>query len=275
MHVLEDSAIFSSIQQYNSAKGNDGKRRARRTCLRFLFVISVCVVFFTSLFLLHGMITSLDNEKKIGNEKNNLIKSQQSSSTMDAKADENPHKDQTGYDIDEGMLIDFYVGNLDGNPDDNGVFTVQTKPSWSKLGAERFEELTLDGFWDDCRFFRAIKNFIVQWGINGDKEKNAKWKHSIKDEGVNESNKRGTVTFAMAGPGTRGHQMFINTKNNKFLDAQGFAPIGKVLSGMDVVDRIYSGYGEKPNQGKIQNRGNEYLNKEFPKLSYIVKAVKK
>jgi len=119
---------------------------------------------------------------------------------------------------------------------------------------------------------------MAQWGINGSPEKNKKWKKSIVDEGVKQSNKRGTVSFAMAGPGTRSHQLFINYKNNKYLDEQGFAPIGEIVEGMDVVDRLYSGYGEGapsgkgPNQGKIQMQGNKYLKENFPKLTYIVSA---
>ncbi len=199
----------------------------------------------------------------------------------DRSTAEEEQKDEgqdTGIVIDEGVLIEFHVANLDGNPGETGTFIVQTKPSWSKRGAERFEEeLTDDKFWDDCRFFRAFKNFIVQWGtrMSGNKQKDAKWSHPIKDEGVNESNKRGTLSFAMAGPDTRGHQMFINTINNEYLDAQGFAPVGKVVSGMDVVDRIYTGYGEAPNQNQIWQKGNEYLNENFPKLSYITKTVKR
>lgn len=172
----------------------------------------------------------------------------------------------------KSVLIEFTIGNLNGKEDDVGTFVIKTQPSWSKLGVQRFIDLTKDKFWNECRFFRAIPNFIVQWGINGSKKKNDKWKKNIPDEGVKVPNKRGTVTYAMAGPNTRTHQMFINTKDNKFLDGQGFGPIGEVVRGMDVVDKIYNKYGEKPNQGKIQNRGNEYLNQEFPLLSYIISA---
>ena len=286
MHVLEDSAIYSSLQQYNGAKENDG-RRARRTLVRFLFIVSVCALFFFSLYLLHGMVASL-NEDEIGSVgengrgksptsaiKNALISSAQQKKGNTDITSLDTAKDKDEYDIDEGILIDFHVANLGGDPDQTGVFTVQTKPSWSKLGASRFEELTLDHFWDECRFFRVINDFIGQWGISGSKAMNQKWSQSIADEDVKESNKRGTISFAMAGPGTRTHQMFVNTNHNKHLDCQGFAPIGKVVSGMEVVDQLYSGYGEKPNQGLIRTRGNEYLNENFPKLTYIVKAVAK
>ena len=271
MHVLEDSAIFSSLQQYNSAKGNSGRRRAKKTLLRYLFIISICASFLLSIFFLHGMIRSLQDEENVIGF-NSLIKDPVEKLKLGNEAKEG---EGDKLEPDEGILIDFHVANLNGNPDQTGVFTVQTKPTWSKLGAARFEELTLDQFWEECRFFRVLKNFIAQWGISGDKDMNHKWEHPIADEGVTQSNKRGTVSFAMAGPGTRSHQMFINKQNNKFLDGQGFAPIGKVVSGMDVVDQFFFGYGETPNQGLIRKEGNEYLDKNFPKLSYIIKAVPK
>jgi peptidyl-prolyl cis-trans isomerase A (cyclophilin A) len=242
---IEDSTSHSP-----HLKENNGHLRTRKT---FLFIFATCATFFLSLFLLHGAVNGKSTED----------------SNLATKSDDSELQ------IDEGMLFDFHVMNLSGETGKTGVFTIHTKPSWSKLGAERFEELTLDNFWDECRIFRVLPDFIVQWGISGSKEMNDKWSEPIKDEGVKESNKRGTVTFAMAGPGTRTHQMFINKANNKFLDGQGFAPIGEVVSGMDVVEEFFSGYGEKPNQGKITNQGNEYLDKEFPKLSYIEKAVRK
>lgn len=254
MHVLEDSAIFATLE---NVKGNTSGGRQRRAIMRNSFYIFICVLFFAAIYFLHGIIGDLDENEKGGIRiPGGTLRSSSGGST----------------------LIEFKVANLNGEPNTHGSFTMKTRPDWSKLGAERVVDLTKDGFWDDCRFFRVLNNFMAQWGINGSPEKNKKWKKSIADEGVKQSNKRGTVSFAMAGPGTRSHQLFINYKNNKYLDEQGFAPIGEIVEGMDVVDRLYSGYGEGapsgkgPNQGKMQMQGNKYLKENFPKLTYIVSA---
>lgn len=155
-----------------------------------------------------------------------------------------------------------------------GTFVIEVHRDWAPNGADRFYNLVKNGFYDDCRFFRVVPNFMVQWGINGDPAIQKNWADaSIKDDSVKESNTRGNVTFAQtAAPNSRSTQLFINFKDNSFLDGQRFAPFGKVTSGMDVVDKIYSGAGESPQQGSIQAQGNEYLNKAFPKLDYIKKA---
>ena len=154
-----------------------------------------------------------------------------------------------------------------------GDFIVEVNRKWAPIGADRFHEAIKQGFYDECRFFRNVSGFIVQFGINGDPEVQKKWKEStIKDDPVIESNRRGTITFATAGANTRTTQLFINFKDNKFLDKSGFAPFGKVVKGMDVVDKLNNEYGEKPDQGRIQSDGNEYLKENFPKLDYIKKA---
>jgi len=179
---------------------------------------------------------------------------------------------------DEGSRIfTFELSNLkDGK---SGTIKIRTRPSWAKLGAEHFHKLIDDyGFYDECRFFRVVPNFIVQFGINGDPKIQSKAKKvAIKDDEVKETNARGTLTFATSGPNTRTTQLFINTNTNgnKFLDKQGFSPFAEVIEGMEYVDQINDMYKEKPQQGMIQNKGNAYLTKEFPELSFISKVTTK
>ena len=160
-----------------------------------------------------------------------------------------------------------------------GTFVVEVHRDWAPNGADRFYNLVQNGFYDNARFFRVISGFMVQFGINGDPKISAVWRGAnIKDDPVKESNQRGTITFATAGPDTRTTQTFINFADNRGLDRQGFSPFGRVVSGMNVVDALYSGYGEGapqgegPAQGRIQTQGNAYLIRNFPKLDYIKKA---
>ena len=160
-----------------------------------------------------------------------------------------------------------------------GTFVVEVHRDWAPRGADRFYNLVKNGFFDNARFFRVIEGFMVQFGINGDPKIAGAWRNAdIKDDPVKHSNERGTITFATAGPNTRTTQVFINFGDNAGLDGQGFAPFGKVVSGMDVVDSLYAGYGEAapkghgPNQGIVQSLGNAYLEKAFPKLDFIKKA---
>jgi peptidyl-prolyl cis-trans isomerase A (cyclophilin A) len=154
-----------------------------------------------------------------------------------------------------------------------GPFVIEVHRDWAPVGADRFYNMVKNGFFDDVRFFRVVPNFMVQFGIHGTPAIQSAWRSAnLKDDPVKQSNKRGYVTFATAGPNTRTTQVFINFKDNAGLDRQGFAPFGEVVSGMDIVDKINAQYGESPNQGSIQSEGNVYLNKEFPKLDYIKSA---
>ena len=131
-----------------------------------------------------------------------------------------------------------------------GPFVVEVHRDWAPNGADRFYNLVKNGFYDNVRFFRVVSGFMVQFGINGDPKLSAVWREArIKDDPVKQSNTRGTITFATAGPDTRTTQVFINFADNAALDRQGFAPFGKVVSGMNVVDQLYSGYGEGAPRG--------------------------
>jgi peptidyl-prolyl cis-trans isomerase A (cyclophilin A) len=161
-----------------------------------------------------------------------------------------------------------------------GVFVVQVTRAWAPHGADRFFNLVKNGFYNDARFFRAIPNFMVQFGINGDPAISGVWRNAqIPVDPVKQSNKRGYITYAMgASPSTRTTQVFINFRDNSNLDSMGFAPFGQVVEGMDVVDKISTVYGEGaprgkgPDQGRVQSEGNAYLIKSFPKLDYIKTA---
>lgn len=155
-----------------------------------------------------------------------------------------------------------------------GPFTVEVHRDWAPNGADRFYELVKDGFYDGNRFFRVVPNFVVQWGIAGDPAVQAKWRDkTIPDDPVVQSNKTGTITFAKTGsPNSRTTQLFINLKDNPGLDGQGFAPFGQVINGLNVVESLYSGYGEMPDQNQIQTQGNAYLQSQFPMLDYIQTA---
>jgi len=148
-----------------------------------------------------------------------------------------------------------------------GDFVIEVHRDWAPVGADRFHELVSKEFFNECGFFRVVPDFMVQFGINGDPKIQKDWRDAkIKDDKVTKSNKKGYITFATSGPNSRTSQVFINFADNSFLDSQGFAPFGQV------VEKIYAQYGERPDQGEIQERGNEYLKKAFPKLDFVKKA---
>jgi peptidyl-prolyl cis-trans isomerase A (cyclophilin A) len=160
-----------------------------------------------------------------------------------------------------------------------GDFVVESQREWAPLGVDRFYNLVKNGYYDGVCFFRVISGFMAQFGIHGDPKVSAAWRQErIQDDPVKQSNKRGYISYAMAGPSTRTTQLFINYADNSKLDQLGFAPIGRVVEGMDVVDRLYAGYGEGapqgkgPNQGRLQTEGNAYLTKDFLQLDCIKKA---
>ena len=157
-----------------------------------------------------------------------------------------------------------------------GPFVVEVTRDWAPIGADRFYQLVKNNYYDEARFFRVVKGFMVQFGINKDPAVTAQWEAMpLQDDPVKQTNARATITYAATSePNSRSAQLFINLVDNARLDAMGFAPFGKVVDGIDVVDQIYSGYGESAPQGdgpdpsRIQSEGNEYL-KDFPKLDFI------
>lgn len=154
-----------------------------------------------------------------------------------------------------------------------GDFVIEVDRSLAPLGADRFHALVKAGFYDECRFFRVVPGFVVQWGMNGDPRTYSAWKNKeIADDAVKGSNTRGTISFASRGPNTRTCQLFINLVDNERLDTLGFAPFGRVVEGMQVVEKITSEYGQNPQQQLIEAQGNAYLKKSFPNLDYIKKA---
>lgn len=160
-----------------------------------------------------------------------------------------------------------------------GDFSVEVRRSWAPRGADRFYNLVSAGFYDDTRFFRVVDGFVVQFGLSGSPEVSAAWSWAeIEDDPVQEMNTRGRITFATGGPDSRTTQVFINLGDNLNLDGMGFSPFGEVVEGMDVVRALYAGYGDGapygqgPDQGRISDEGNTYLDAGFPELSRILSA---
>jgi peptidyl-prolyl cis-trans isomerase A (cyclophilin A) len=157
-----------------------------------------------------------------------------------------------------------------------GQFTVTVTRAWAPLGADRFYNLVKHHFYDNAAFFRVVPQFVVQFGISANAPVSAAWKHTeIKDDPVTQTNKRGAIVFATAGPNTRTTQVFINLKDNNRLDGMGFAPFGAVDgNGMNVVEMMYEGYGDSagPDQDQLEKQGDPYLLKGWPKLDHIKSA---
>jgi peptidyl-prolyl cis-trans isomerase A (cyclophilin A) len=161
-----------------------------------------------------------------------------------------------------------------------GPVTLEVHRDWAPIGADHFYSLVKTGFYNDARFFRVVRNFVVQFGVSGEPTTNRLWSSvSLPDDPVKQHNARGTVTYATRGANTRTTQVFINLKDNReALDHSGFAPFGKVTAGMDAVDSFYNSYGDMPPRGQgpdpsqILVQGNEYLQNRFPRLDYIRKA---
>ncbi len=161
-----------------------------------------------------------------------------------------------------------------------GEFVIEAHRAWAPRGVDRFYNLARHRYFDGVRFHRVVENFMAQFGVHGEPQVQVRWTAStILDDPVTQSNTRGRVTFAKGGPNSRTTQLFINFGDNSWLDADGFAPIGEVVEGMEVVDALYAGYGELADRGgngpiaqNIAARGNAYLDEDFPELDHIVAA---
>lgn len=160
-----------------------------------------------------------------------------------------------------------------------GAFDLIVRRDWAPAGAPQLGRAVLDGYYDGAAFFRALRGFVVQWGIAADPAMTRRWQaRRIPDDPVTQSNRRGTVTFASGGPGTRTVQLFVNLRDNARLDAMGFPPVGEVVRGMDVVDALHTGYGEGapagrgPSQDRLTTEGATYLAADFPLLDRILTA---
>jgi peptidyl-prolyl cis-trans isomerase A (cyclophilin A) len=160
-----------------------------------------------------------------------------------------------------------------------GSFVVEVHRDWAPIGADRFYNLVRSGYFTNAAFFRVMRGFVVQFGLSANPAVNKVWHTAtIQDDPVIQSNKRGSIVFATAGPNTRTTQFFINYVDNPRLDAMGFAPFGTVVGGMDVVDKIFPGYRDTPRQDLIADQGDAYLKANFPdidriKLAQILPAV--
>jgi peptidyl-prolyl cis-trans isomerase A (cyclophilin A) len=157
-----------------------------------------------------------------------------------------------------------------------GVFVIEAHRDWAPNAADRFYNLVKNGFYDNARFFRVLSGFMVQFGLNGDPDIQRAWTYAgLPDEPTKQSNTRGFVSFAReSSPNSRYTMVFINYKDNSYLDSEGFPPFGQVVLGMDIVEKLYSGYGRTnvPDQRRITSEGNAYLAAEYPKLDVIKRA---
>lgn len=163
-----------------------------------------------------------------------------------------------------------------------GSFVIEAHRDWAPHGADRFYELVRSGYYNNSRFFRVVPGRWAQFGIAGDPRVAQRWRHrTIPDDTLRQHNTAGFVAFANTGPNTRATEIYINTGDNTRNDAEnGFAPFGKVVEGMDTVEKLYGGYGEHSgggmrggHQDAMFEGGDAYLDREYPKLDKLIRAV--
>jgi cyclophilin family peptidyl-prolyl cis-trans isomerase len=207
-------------------KGNN--RKAAHSSRDIIIAIAVSAILVVSL---KTFSTSRWHGKAVVEDQQGHHPRQQPPKTMakSVEAAAAPLIDEVDRDIEDQNLVQFVFSNIDGEEGHMGEVVVILRPELAPIGVTRIKELTADSFWDDCRAFRVLPNFVVQLGINGDPPKQKKWKTQIADDPVMGTNERGTVTFAMSGPGTRTTQIFFNKIDNSRLDEEKFAPFGQVV----------------------------------------------
>jgi peptidyl-prolyl cis-trans isomerase A (cyclophilin A) len=157
-----------------------------------------------------------------------------------------------------------------------GAFVIEVHREWAPIGADRFYNLVKNGFYDGTRFFRVRRGFMAQFGLHGNPEVQSAWQRAfLRDDPVVQKNVRGFVSFTTEGrPQSRFTQIFINDDDNSRLDADGFAPFGRVVTGMEVVDALFSPPDQQqPDQRRILQQGNDYLQKDFPQLDFVKRAL--
>ena len=164
-----------------------------------------------------------------------------------------------------------------------GTFVLELNRAWGPAGADRLYNLARLGYYDDTRIHRVNKGYIAQFGLHGDPAVNAAWKDRyIPDDEPRSNNVRGSYAFSYKGPGhpnTRNTQIYINLADNKKNDVEPFTVLGRVVQGMEVLDSLYSGYGESSGSGVRQGRqgpleagGNAYMDREYPLLDRIIRV---
>mgnify|MGYP000349371675 CR=1 FL=1 len=205
-------------------KGNSGKAARLKISTQLLGVVIVAVLVVAAIKTFgsgswHAKAIMEDQQQQRQTE---VVRSESNVKISANVADITVAK-EANKDIQDKNLIKFVFSNLDGEEGQSGEVIVKLRSDWAPLGAQRIKDLTADSFWDGCRAFRVVPKFMVQMGINGDPEMQKKWqRQNIADDPVKASNTRGTVTFAMAGKGTRTTQIFFNTVNNSRLDKENF-----------------------------------------------------
>ena len=184
-----------------------------------------------------------------------------------------PNMDEVNQPAPESFQVEFETSK--------GIFVIEAHRSWSPHGVDRFYYLIKSGFYHDMGLYRVVANFMVQFGVHGDPEISSIWSAlTFSDDSVKQQNLRGYLSYAKASmPNSRTTQLFINFRDNSSLDEHGFSPIGKVIQGMEVVDQLFSGYGDlqafggnAPDPGRIQREGNSFLKSNYPELDYIIKT---